>query len=195
MKRLNHLAILIAIVAISLALSGCRTRVKDTPPKTAPVTDTAPDVAPAPTDTATTVSEPEDFVQPQVQQETIPADVAEANRLAQERGWVRDAFFPFDESTLTADAQDALTVSAQWLKTNSQFGLTIEGHCDERGTEQYNLALGDRRANVARDYLIALGIDGSRIRTVAYGEERPFQTGSSEDAWSQNRRAHLVLTR
>jgi peptidoglycan-associated lipoprotein len=73
--------------------------------------------------------------------------------------------------------------------------LTIEGHCDERGTQQYNLALGDRRANTAADYLAVLGIGRERIGTISYGEERPFATGSGEGAWSQNRRAHLVLRR
>jgi peptidoglycan-associated lipoprotein len=71
----------------------------------------------------------------------------------------------------------------------------VEGHCDERGTEQYNLALGDRRANSARDFLMTLGVDGSRIRTVSYGEERPFEEGHDDSAMAQNRRAHLVLVR
>jgi peptidoglycan-associated lipoprotein len=71
----------------------------------------------------------------------------------------------------------------------------IEGHTDERGTQQYNLALGERRANIARDYLVTLGIAPVRIRTLSYGEERPFQRGSNESAWSQNRRAHMVLMR
>jgi len=194
MKRINNLAIFFAILILALAAFGCRSRVKDQPaPQPAPITDTAPDVSLEPP--VTPVEEPADFVAPQVQEETIPSDLQEANRLAHERGWIRDAFFPFDESTLTAEAQEALTVSAQWLKNNPQFSLTIEGHCDERGTEQYNLALGDRRANVARDHLMTLGVDGGRIKTVSYGEERPFETGNSESAWAQNRRAHLVLTR
>jgi peptidoglycan-associated lipoprotein len=70
----------------------------------------------------------------------------------------------------------------------------IEGHCDERGTSEYNLALGDRRANAAREYLASLGIDASRIRTVSYGKERPFCTASTEECWQQNRRAHLLIT-
>ncbi len=72
--------------------------------------------------------------------------------------------------------------------------ILIEGHCDERGTGSYNLALGDRRANAAKEYLVSLGIDGSRIKTVSYGKERPFCTDSNESCWQQNRRAHLVIT-
>jgi peptidoglycan-associated lipoprotein len=193
MRRMKTLALFAAILMVALTAFGCRTRVRDrATPQTAPTTDTTPSVTVTP---PTSIAEPDDFVQPQITEEAIPADITEANRVAQERGWIRDAFFPFDESTLTADAQEALTVSAQWLRANPQFALTIEGHCDERGTEQYNLALGDRRANVARDYLVTLGIDPRRIRTVSYGEERPFRTGSNEAAWAQNRRAHLVLTR
>ena len=79
------------------------------------------------------------------------------------------------------------------MKKNPQYSLLIEGHCDERGTEQYNLALGDRRANAAKEYIVALGIDGNRIRTVSYGEERPFDPGHDEAAWAKNRRAHLVI--
>ena len=71
--------------------------------------------------------------------------------------------------------------------------MLIEGHCDERGTEQYNLALGDRRANAAKEFIVALGVDAGRIRTVSYGEERPFDPGHDETAWGKNRRAHLVI--
>jgi len=115
------------------------------------------------------------------------------NRVAQSRGYVQDAFFEFNESTLSAAAQTALTSSANWLKKNGQYNLLIEGHCDERGTEQYNLALGDRRANQAKEYLVTLGVDAGRIRTVSYGEERPFDPGHDESAWAKNRRDHLVL--
>jgi peptidoglycan-associated lipoprotein len=101
--------------------------------------------------------------------------------------------FEYDASTLSGDAQAALSTSASWLKANPKYSLLIEGHCDERGTEQYNLALGDRRANTAKDYLTTLGIDAGRIRTVSYGEERPFEEGHDEASWAQNRRAHLVL--
>lgn len=118
----------------------------------------------------------------------------EANRTARERGWIRDAFFRFDASTLDADAQEALRQSATWLREHPELRIRVEGHCDDRGTEQYNLALGDRRAESAPAYLSALGVDRSRIATVSYGEERPFEQGEDETAWAQNRRAHLVLS-
>ena len=128
-----------------------------------------------------------------VSTENLPSDVEELNRAVQQRGYLQDAYFAFDEATLPNGAQAALTTSANWLKRNPQYNLLIEGHCDERGTEQYNLALGDRRANTAKEYLMTLGVDGNRMRTVSYGEERPFDSGHDETAWAKNRRAHLVL--
>jgi peptidoglycan-associated lipoprotein len=125
----------------------------------------------------------------------LSADLDEANRVARERGFINDAFFNFDASTLDADAQETLRRSALWLRDHNEYGLLIEGHCDERGTEQYNLGLGDRRAATAATYLTALGVTPDRIKTVSYGEDRPFEEGSYEAAWAQNRRAHLVLTR
>jgi peptidoglycan-associated lipoprotein len=145
----------------------------------------------------TPVKEEPDFVQPQPTEEVVPADIESLNRWVRDKGYVRDAFYNYDESTLDADAQAALTASANWLKgkDGAGYSLLIEGHCDERGTEQYNLALGDKRANSAKDYLVTLGVDAGRIRTVSYGEERPFEEGHEESSWSQNRRAHLVLVR
>jgi peptidoglycan-associated lipoprotein len=146
------------------------------------------------------VKEPEDFVQPTPTEETssqIPTEIEALNRFAQSKGYVRDAFYNYDEATLDDAAQAALSASANWLRgsTGSSYNLLIEGHCDERGTEQYNLALGDRRANSAKDYLVTLGIDAGRIRTVSYGEERPFEEGHDDASWAQNRRAHLVLVK
>ena len=143
----------------------------------------------------TTVATNTDFVQTDTQVATspLPTDIEELNRVAQSRGYIQDAFFDFNESTLSSAAQSALTASADWLKKNGQYNLLIEGHCDERGTEQYNLALGDRRANQAKEYLVTLGVDAGRIRTVSYGEERPFDPGHDESAWAKNRRDHLVL--
>jgi peptidoglycan-associated lipoprotein len=123
----------------------------------------------------------------------LSEDIREANRVARERGWIRDVFFVFDASALDGEAQEALRQSATWLRQNPEYRIRIEGHCDERGTEQYNLALGDRRADTALSYLATLGVDRARIQTVSYGEERPFEEGSDEAAWAQNRRAHLVL--
>jgi len=139
-----------------------------------------------------------DFVQPetpQVREDVLPTSLDALNRVAQEKGFIQDAFYNYDEASLSSEAQSALTASATWLKQHSDLSLLVEGHCDERGTEQYNLALGDRRANSAKDYLVTLGVDSSRIKTVSYGEERPFDQGHDEAAWGKNRRAHLVLVK
>ncbi len=117
-------------------------------------------------------------------------DIETINR----KGYLTDAFFDFDQADLREDARTALAADAQWLKKHASVQVLIEGHCDERGTAAYNLALGDRRANAAKEYLVSLGIDASRIRTVSYGKERPFCTESNESCWQKNRRAHLVIT-
>ena len=188
----------LALIALIVA-PACTHKAKPTPMPTA-TTATAETPAPnvvIPTPGPTQVPAPSDFVQtdtaPKVSVESLSPDIEEANRQAQQRGYVRDAFYNLDDSTLSADAQAALSDSAAWLKKHPEYNLLVEGHCDERGTEQYNLALGDRRANSAKQYLATLGVDASRIRTVSYGEERPFDPGHDESAWAKNRRDHLVL--
>lgn len=199
MKKMSKPLVLTLIVVLLVFLPACRSNRRTVEPATTPATSTVPDVPPPPVDTATPVQPTEDFVRetPQPTEEVFPTEIEELNRFVQNRGYIRDAFYNYDEATLDSSAQAALTASANWLKSRegSNYNLLIEGHCDERGTEQYNLALGDRRANSARDYLITLGVDGSRIRTVSYGEERPFEEGNSDAAFAQNRRAHLVLVR
>ena len=201
MKKVFVASLVMILVAL---MPACRSTKKKNPNEVVTNTATtdlrAPDVPPPPAqDTATPVEPRTDFVrdEPAVTEEVFPADIEELNRFAQSKGYIRDAFFNYDEATLDDAAQAALTNSATWLKSSQGAGykLLVEGHCDERGTEQYNLALGDRRANAARDYLVTLGVDGSRIRTVSYGEERPFEEGRDDSAMAQNRRAHLVLVR
>jgi peptidoglycan-associated lipoprotein len=102
-------------------------------------------------------------------------------------------FFDTDASTVREDGRQTLNRQAEWLKKYGNYQITIEGHCDERGTREYNLALGERRANAARQYLIAQGIPASRLKTVSYGKERPDPVGSDEAAWSRNRRAVTAL--
>lgn len=97
-------------------------------------------------------------------------------------------FFGFDQSDLSPDAQATLDRQAAWLQKYPSARVSVEGHCDERGTREYNLALGDRRASAVRDYLVARGIDASRIDTISYGKERPVAFGGNEASWSQNRR-------
>ena len=103
-----------------------------------------------------------------------------------------DVFFDFDKSALRADAVAQLKTNANWIKSTGDRKVIIEGHCDERGTNEYNLALGERRANSTKDYIVNLGVEPARIKTVSYGEEKPFAEGHNEDAWAQNRRAHFV---
>jgi peptidoglycan-associated lipoprotein len=105
---------------------------------------------------------------------------------------VRDAYFDFNKSDIRADAREALSKTADFLKNYPQIKVTIEGHCDERGSTEYNLALGDRRANATKQYLVSLGISADRIATVSYGKEKPFCMDSNEACWQQNRRGHLV---
>ena len=102
-------------------------------------------------------------------------------------------FFGFDKYDLNDEARSTLEAQAAWLKKYPNVTVSIEGHADERGTREYNLALGERRANSAKDYLVFLGIDPGRITTVSYGEERPVALGSNESAWAQNRRSVTVV--
>ncbi|HYM21586.1 MAG TPA: peptidoglycan-associated lipoprotein Pal [Vicinamibacterales bacterium] len=107
---------------------------------------------------------------------------------------LKPVFFALDSDQLTPDAQKTLDEDGALLKKYSSWAITIEGHCDERGTAEYNLALGERRAVAARTYLVSLGIPADRLRTVSYGKEFPFDAGHDEAAWSKNRRAHFVVT-
>jgi peptidoglycan-associated lipoprotein len=106
---------------------------------------------------------------------------------------LKDAFFDYDKALLTDEAKVALNGDVAWLKANPRAQITVEGHCDERGTSEYNLGLGDRRAKAVREYLVAAGVDGGRIRTISYGKERPFVQGHDEAAWRWNRRGHFVV--
>ena len=101
-------------------------------------------------------------------------------------------FFATNESILTTKSRDTLRKQAAWMRKNSDLTFVIEGHADERGTREYNLALGERRANAARDYLMTYGISGKRISTISYGKEKPVNPASSSLAWSQNRRSVTV---
>lgn len=103
-------------------------------------------------------------------------------------------FFEFDKYNLQSEARSVLEKQAAWLKKYPQLSITIEGHADERGTREYNLALGERRANSTKDYLVALGVPASSIRTISYGKERPVALGSNEAAWAQNRRAVTMVS-
>jgi peptidoglycan-associated lipoprotein len=127
--------------------------------------------------------------------ETGLSDEMEQERKLTERSVFQneDIHFEFDSILLSAQAQEILRKKAQWLKENRTVSVTIEGHCDNRGTNEYNLALGDRRAYSAKVFLIDLGIAESRLQTLSFGEERPLDPGENEEAWAKNRRAHFVI--
>ena len=105
---------------------------------------------------------------------------------------LQDAFFDFDDFSLRQDAKSALEKDGKYLEKNSGMRVIIEGHCDERGSVEYNLALGEKRAHAAKDYLVSYGIPNNRLTTISYGKERPFDQGHDEDSWAKNRRAHVV---
>jgi peptidoglycan-associated lipoprotein len=131
---------------------------------------------------------------PTTQQETStpppPAPTSESE--PQTRAALTDAFFDFDAATLRDDAKTALENNAKWMEKNTGVNVVVEGHCDERGSVEYNLALGERRARAAKEYLVSYGIAAGRLTTISYGKERPFDPGHDEHAWGQNRRAHFV---
>ena len=104
-------------------------------------------------------------------------------------------FFDFDQYVLTSQAKDILAANAAYLKANSGVEVQIEGHCDERGSDEYNLALGERRAQAAQKYLVSLGISPDRLRVISYGEEKPLDSANNEAAWAKNRRAEFVVVR
>lgn len=108
-------------------------------------------------------------------------------------GKIRTIYFPYNEVTLDSKAKSQLAANADYLKANTAITVQVEGHCDERGSRQYNLALGERRAKAVKDYLKAMGVKADRIETMSWGNEKPVSDGNSEDAWSQNRRANFVI--
>lgn len=112
---------------------------------------------------------------------------------AKERFENQDIHFDFDKSSLTPAAQAILRDKAAYLMANANVSVIVEGHCDERGTNEYNMALGDRRASSAKNFLVDLGIESRRLTTISYGEEKPVDPASNEAAWTKNRRAHFVI--
>lgn len=161
-------------LALILTSAGCAKKAVKAPPAPPP---TPPIETPAPTPPAPPPTPP---APPPAPSQVTAADF-------------RPAFFDFDSYTLRDDARAALDQDARLLRDNTGVQVTIEGHCDERGTVEYNQSLGEKRAQSARDYLTGAGIDASRIQIVSYGKERPFEPGHDEAAWAKNRRAHFVL--
>jgi peptidoglycan-associated lipoprotein len=181
-KPLLWMALLLAVVA----LYGC--------PKKQPTT--APAAAAARTAPAPPTTDVRQAKAPAAQPPADPlqsSDMAVVNAELRRRGFAPDVYFDFDRSALKDDAREKLARNGNLLRTYAKFDLQIEGHCDERGTAEYNLALGERRAGAVKGYLVSLGVAGNRLRTLSYGSERPVCTEHEESCWSQNRRAHMVV--
>jgi len=164
------LSLVLVMTALTVGCAKKATQAPPTPPPAPPITHRDTTSTPAPVSTPPS---------------TVPSGVTTSD--------FKPAFFDFDSYTLRDDARAALDADAKLLRANAAVKITIEGHADERGTDEYNQALGEKRAQAARDYLAAAGIDASRMEVVSYGKERPFDTGHDESAWAQNRRAHVVV--
>ena len=167
----------IGLLVGSLALFGC--------PKQPDVGQAPRPTAPPPEVRVALPSSP--AVVPEAPTGAAPPGAAEA------ASPLKDAFFDFDKAALRDDQKAALGEDVAWLKGNAGAKVLIEGHCDERGTVEYNLGLGERRAKAVKDYLIAAGVAADRISIISYGKERPFVLGHDESAWKWNRRGHFVL--
>ena len=129
-----------------------------------------------------------------VKELALKRDAAAAATAEKEQTAFEDIYFAYDKSTIEPEAREILKRLASLLDSNKNYSLVIEGHCDERGTVEYNLALGQRRADAAMKYLVDLGLDKESIKTITYGKERPLNPGQDEEAWAKNRRAHFLTT-
>ena len=188
MKQIARAALLLTVCTVIACGKKAPPVARPLPPPPPPVATATPNRAPAPP-------------QPAPEPALVPPEPVATNTIASgslddinRNSPLKPAFFELDSSELTADAQAALKGDADLLKRNATWAVTIEGHCDERGTAEYNLALGERRAVAARTYLVSLGISADRLKTVSYGKEFPFDAGHDESAYVKNRRAHFVIT-
>ncbi|HWF83691.1 MAG TPA: peptidoglycan-associated lipoprotein Pal [Vicinamibacterales bacterium] len=182
-------AALVLLTALTVAAAACHKNkppvVRPAPPPPSGAEATRPPAPPEP------VAEPAVVPPEPVKEDAIAsASLDDLNRNSP----LQPLFFELDSSEVSAAGQTTLNADAALLKKYPSWTVTIEGHCDERGTAEYNLALGERRAVTARAYLVSLGISADRLRTVSYGKEFPFEPGHDEAAWAKNRRAHFVIT-
>ena len=190
MRRASYVAAVMILLVITVAACAKRKppvlAAPAPPPATTPVPERTP--APAPpqrVDEALPVPQ-----QPLSEDNIANRSLDDLNRESP----LKPAFFPLDSGDLDDAGRAVVQANAEILKKYPTWQITIEGHCDERGTAEYNLALGERRAVAVKTYLVSLGISPDRLRTVSYGKEFPFDPGHTEDAYSQNRRAHFVIT-
>lgn len=183
--------LVVAALLVSFTAAACKKSTQPVakpmpPPSLGTSTGTPAPPPPAPPEP---VSEP--VVVPSMPEDAVASrSLDELNRDSP----LKPVFYDLDSADLSQTAQQTLQENAGVLKKYGTWQITIEGHCDERGTAEYNLALGERRAITARDYLVSLGIPAARVKTVSYGKEFPFDPGHSDAAWSKNRRAHFVIT-
>ena len=192
MKRnLTWMGIFVLLTFGLTFFTGCAEK------KSVVTNDTIKTTAPAQTAPQTTeTSKPNDAANLNTinQNDTAREQPAKVEKTATAEDSIRDINFDFDSSIIRPDAREILKVNADFLLKNRISSIVIEGHCDERGTAEYNMALGQKRAQETKTYLINLGIKESIIRTISYGEERPLDPGNNEEAWAKNRRAHFDVT-
>jgi peptidoglycan-associated lipoprotein len=187
MNRKSWLSAWILIVGMSVFIAGC--------PKKKP--DVAPEPAPAPEMTEKTVENVSPAPTPMPVDETpdpLSEDLVTANEYASKNGLLGHVYFDFDQYELRPDARERLAKNADFMKEHPEFMYTIEGHCDERGTNEYNMALGDRRSHAAQSYLMSLGVPASQFNLISYGEEAPLCNVAEESCWSRNRRANFTIS-
>jgi peptidoglycan-associated lipoprotein len=190
MTSMRSKVIAVVVVAVLAACAKKIPPVTATPPQPAPpAVATAPPPAPPPPATRVEDNLPVPL-QPVSEDAIGSRSLDELNRDSP----LRPVFFPLDQFDLDDEGRAVVANNAEVLKRYPSWVVTIEGHCDERGTAEYNLALGERRAVAVRTYLVSLGIPADRLRTVSYGKEFPFDTGHNDAAWAKNRRAHFVIT-
>ncbi len=181
MNRISIKPIVLITVSVAFLSVGCSSK-----PKPAAAPETKPVVA-----AVTPVPVEAPLADVERKPETpVSLSIEELNR----KGYLKDAFFDYNRYEIRQDQRDTLEKDAAWLREHPTVKITVEGHCDERGTAQYNMALGQQRAQAVKDYLVGLGIDSSRIQIISYGNERPFAVGHDEKAWAQNRRDHFLVT-
>ena len=190
-RRLTGLVLTLAVL---VAFAACGK-------KRAPVLATTPGGSGAPVPTETTERTPVQPLEEGPDVRAVQGEGAEGTDIAGgalgsgEGGPLSDIPFDLDSAVLGDQARATLEKSALWLQGHRDTRVTVEGHCDERGTVDYNLALGEQRARAALDYLVSLGVSAVRLRVVSYGKERPLDPGSDEAAWARNRRAHFAVSR
>jgi peptidoglycan-associated lipoprotein len=178
--------IAVCIVSMTVVLTGCAKKPAKSaplPPAPAPIESPAPPAAP-----------PEPEVPPAPVANPLDGDLDSVNRYVYEQGLIGDVYYDYDRDEIRGEARSRLLQNAEFMKAHEQFVFEVEGHCDERGSIGYNVALGDRRASAAKNYVSSLGVADGRMQTVTYGKERPVCTESNESCWSRNRRAHFVIT-